>query len=695
MIHRIVGVVLLALAALPWYRLLEDAGAGIAGDQFVRLGPAYGRATALLSAVAVLVGALVAALLDSGRMERLGRRAVQALAHGTTRAWAGACALVAGLATTAVAVGPLRGRATMVDAASQLLHARYLAGGALSGPVLRHPEFWSFQYMLDTPAGWVSQYPPGHLVVLAAGWLVGAPWAAAALLAGLTAAVLVMLGERMVPERPAAARAAGLLVATSPFFIGFAAAGMNHVTAAAFTTLALYAALRAARGAGPWGLLAGGAVGAATLTRPLTGLVALVLVVTLAVWARPAAATDAGSGAAAPGSEHGGRAAGWWLVRAAWVAVGGAPFAAAFFAYNAHFFGGPLQLGYTAGQGAAHGLGFHVDPWGAAYTPSAALAYSATELRALGVELWQTPLSALLVVALAMIAGRAFERSWRLPLLWALLPVAVNALYWHHDLVFGPRMLNETTPAWALLTVLAAASLWQRLPGLEDRTAASRAGARRAAAAPTGGWSWRGWWTATLALSLAAGWFALGPRRVLRYAEGAERGGWLTTPPPATGPSLVFVHGSWQARLGARLAALGMREDSVRLALRHTPACQVQTFLDRGRGLDDAGTALAFRPTYPDLRPLLLRSGSTFLVRAGEAPSDACQREAASDLAGVQGLPQLVWQGDLPGLPARGAMYVRDFGPERNRALLDAYPDRAPRVLVTPPGGAPVLLDYE
>jgi len=71
-------------------------------------------------------------------------------------------------------------------------------------------------------------------------------------------------------------------------------------------------------------------------------------------------------------------------------------------------------------------------------------------------------------------------------------------------------------------------------------------------------------------------------------------------------------------------------------------------------------------------------------------------RQVWADRLGIVDVAPLLWQGDLPGLPGRGAMFVRDLGPELNAELLAAYPDRRPFMLFTPaPDEPPALLPYE
>jgi hypothetical protein len=91
-----------------------------------------------------------------------------------------------------------------------------------------------------------------------------------------------------------------------------------------------------------------------------------------------------------------------------------------------------------------------------------------------------------------------------------------------------------------------------------------------------------------------------------------------------------------------------------------------------------------------------LQGGTRAWLRYGAQWSPACAREAAADRLGSIALAPLLWQGDLPGLESGQPMFVRDHGPERNRAVLAAYPERRPLVWgYESPDGSPTLMPYD
>src|SRR5256714_4491386 len=161
----------------------------------------------------------------------------------------------------------------------QLTQARYAAAGGLAGPVDDLYEFWHLPNSIVTSSGGISQYPPGHVVLLALGMVIGAPAAIGPILVGVTVFFTTLAADRLLPDDKAVARLGALMLALSPFLLGLAGAFMNHIAAAAFISAAVYCAVRRFDG-GSFGfaILAGAAVGAVFTVRPLTAGVAALVV---------------------------------------------------------------------------------------------------------------------------------------------------------------------------------------------------------------------------------------------------------------------------------------------------------------------------------------------------------------------------------------------------------------------------------
>ena len=670
--RRALGVLLIALVVIPFCRLLEGRETGLAGRATVGIMEVYLPLLWTGFAVTLIVGVLAGYLLTPGALERRLAPLGRWLTAPRAAVFGGVAGVLSAALTAAFSLFVLDGKPNLIDAMSQLLHARYLAAGELAGPVSPFAPFWHIQNTVLTPNGWVSHYPPGHVALLALGFRLGAVWLVGPLMQGMTVLFTCLAADRLLPEDRLAARLGTVFVALSPFMIGLAGAYMNHVTAAAFGALALYAAVRARDGSAWWSVVAGAAVGMVFATRPLTGVV--IALVAAGVWLL---------------SREWMQQASWRGValRIAGAAGGAAPLVAALGLYNAYFFGSPLRFGYEAALGPAARPGFHRDPWGNVYGPIEALGYTSSDLIALSLNLLETPLPVVALVGAYFLCARRLSEGERIIAAWALLPVAANFFYWHHGLFMGPRMLNEAGAAWGVLTAIGAVGL-VRLTPAQHRVFPRRYSPRAAL-------------TALFIAALAVGLTYLVPERLLSYGRD-----WLPSmriePPRTPHPSLVFVHGAWTGRIAMRLAGNGMRLDSLETALRRNSTCALPRFAasyPAGPGRDDRAPAIDFdvRADRPAGHAAVeIAPGDWILVRHGEALSAACAREIHADRNGVVDIAPMLWQRDLPGLPPTGAMIVRDLGPEANAALIAAQPGRVPYVFFTPsPDREPVLVPYD
>ncbi len=673
--RRLVGALLLTLVLPPWYRLVASRGGGAAAEQTLRLGSAYTLELWTWSVLGIVAVVLLGWLLPPRLLEALWGRVRQRILSVPLHLFGLGLALVATGAALWTSAVVLDRMPVLIDGVGQLVHARYLAAGMLSGPRLAHPEFWQFQFMVLTDAGWVSQYPPGFSALLAAGWYLGAAWLVGPGLLGVAVYLTALIADRLFPSEPVVARMGAVLATVSPLLIFHAAGYMNHVLALALLTVALYASLRAMEGGWAWSLVTGAALGGMLATRPYTAAV-LGFFATFVVWTRP------------PHAQGGPPSARAWALRLAGLAAGAGAFVLALLLFNAHFFGNATRFGYVAAAGPAHGLGFHVDPWGNPYGFVEAVGYTSADLVGLSSDLLQAPIPWVVVVALYLLLAQRLGRGASLAAVWAMLPVLGNAFYWHHDLFMGPRLLYEAVPGWCFL--LAASVAWSVRALPQGRSGRAR-----------GGVGLRSGVSAVFALGLGVAVVYAGPQKLASYKATPERPGLSVRAPAVDRPALVFVHGSWEERLGARLSALGVRLDSVRLALRHNSSCRMELSLAALEGGANArpgepgGITLDFEGHGgPQLRELRMPSGSVVRTYEGETLDPRCERQAASDFQGIVDLVPLIWQGDLPGLGTTGAMFVRDFGPERNARLLEEFPGREPKLL-TRTGAGIRLMPYE
>ncbi|HEU4748018.1 MAG TPA: hypothetical protein VFS56_05910, partial [Gemmatimonadaceae bacterium] len=360
------GVLLLALVLFPVYRLLDRPDAGL----FLRgsIGAAELSRTMLFlgSVITIAVAVIISRSVDTTAIDRalasLGRK----LAAVPTLWFAGGLALITFALTLAFSLVVLEGKPNLVDAMVQLVHGRFIAAGKLAGPGDEFLEFWQLQNSLVTPNGWVSQYPPGYVTILAAGLRLGMVQLVGPLLAAMTVLFTALAAQRLLREDMVTARLGAVMLCFCPFLIGLAGAFMNHVGAAAFSSAAVYLALRSRDGGKLWwALLTGLAVGIVLSIRPLSAVVATAVVAI--VWL--------GTGADTSRSRIG-----EFLKRSLAATLGISPLLVGLAAYNQFFFGSPLTFGYTASQGPLVGPGFHRDPTGAIYGPIQAIGFTSSDL---------------------------------------------------------------------------------------------------------------------------------------------------------------------------------------------------------------------------------------------------------------------------------------------------------------------------
>ncbi|HUF66183.1 MAG TPA: hypothetical protein VMM17_09415 [Gemmatimonadaceae bacterium] len=661
--HRLIGAGLLVLTLLPVHRVLRGRQVGVAGYDILGAAERSYGMLLLGGAIVLTIGVLASRIVSWESVANWLRRIARLITAPSAGVFASAAGVLCAVLTAIFAVAVLDGKPNLVDAMVQLLHSRFIAEGGLAGPTAVSTSFWHLQNSVATDAGWVSHFPPGYPVLLAAGHLAGAPWLVSALLAGAAVFFTALAAERLLPERRAAVRVGVLLAAQSPFLIGLAGAQMNHVGAAAFIALAIYAAVRGADSTvAGWALLSGAALGAAFTIRPYAAIAGAVPALAIALQAR-------GGGWAQPAT------------RVGYGLLGALPFGAAIAWYNARFFGSALRFGYEYSYGPSVGLGFRVDPWGNRFGPIEAVGYTASDLITLGQNLLETPVSAVAIVGAYLLISRRLAFGEKILLAWALLPVAANFFYWHHGIFMGPRMLNEVAPVWAVLTAVSAAGIVRSLsPDANFRGYFARTAAAVAAVA-----------------TFAAGVLYLAPERLLAY--GTFMPSSRIAHPTAPDSSLVFVHGAWPSRIVMRLAAAGMRLDSIETAMRHNQTCAVDVFsrlYSRRRGQAvPALPRLDFNVNIPRELPYETVRGE-YTIRPGPGPMPpGCARELHADRLGTLDVTAMLWQVRVPGLRSGGAIVVRDMGPGENAEIIGAYPTLMPLMYYRPsPEESPVLAPY-
>ena len=246
-------------------------------------------------------------------------------------------------------------------------------------------------------------------------------------------------------------------------------------------------------------------------------------------------------------------------------------------------------------------------------------------------------------------------------------------------------MISDVAPAWCLLAAVAGLGLVRSFP--QDRVVFG------------GRFSPRVFVSASLIFSLVLGTAYFLPQYVYSYGK-------THAPPPSAPttevPTLVFVHGPWDARIVARLLGNGMRADSVSAGMTLNSTCSMQEFADAvagtgGRGATESIPQVSFTYGVTDgSARVRLPNGSVVRTRPDEELTPACSIQTHSDRGGTVPLMPLLWQGVMPGTLEAGAMYARDLGPTENARLIARYPRRRVMVLLhRPDDGNLAILPYE
>ncbi|MBK7925917.1 MAG: hypothetical protein IPJ98_00050 [Bryobacterales bacterium] len=314
----------------------------------------------------------------------------------------------------------------IADELAFLLQGRMFAEGRLTIAPPAVPAAFPIDLFVQGPREWYPCTLPGYPLLLALGFLLGAPWLVNALLAGANIVLAQRLFLRLL--EPGLASMATLLLAVSPWNLFLAMSFMGHTSALTFLLLMLLAMERYLRkGDWIWMALSGLALGGLWSIRMLDGsAIAVAAGLFLLVRTRrlgPALAFTAGF----------------------------APVSLAMLAYNARLTGQALYspLSYyfdsvyhpginSLGFGPNRGLHWPFDPF-PGHGPADAAVNTVLNLFQLNTELysWAGGSLALLILCLLLRRWDRIDRS--LLALAAFLP-AVYLLYWFSGGPdFGPR----------------------------------------------------------------------------------------------------------------------------------------------------------------------------------------------------------------------------------------------------------------
>ncbi len=336
------------------------------------------------------------------------------------------------------------------DEVNYIFQSKIFASGHLYAQPPQDPQFFSFVSFVIGDK-WYSIVNPGYPLLLTLGVFVGAPWIVNPALAALCVMLVYLAAGLMYDER--IARGSAALMVVSPFFLMLSSFQLSHTTTAFFFLLFLYFFLKGL-GGGRWFhfLLAGLALGAMALTRPLTAAAVSIPWAAYTLWLvfkRRIHPVNAG-------------------VLAFGVAVG----VALLLSYNSVLTGDPFTSGYNVFYGKNFRLGFVQPPRQLVYakhrhTPLRGVVNLNNGFFYLNKYLFGWPLPSLLF---AMIPFALPSRNkWDYLMLASFLSIpAVYFFFFHQDFMMGPRYYFSVIPAAVILSARGlrdTPELWSRLAG--------------------------------------------------------------------------------------------------------------------------------------------------------------------------------------------------------------------------------------
>jgi hypothetical protein len=231
----------------------------------------FGIANDEVSLAALALGALLFALT----LWR-GRQLSEVLEHVPTLWFVGSLAFIAAVLSTAYLAHYLEGGPRIIDATAYYLEGRVFSTGRFAFDVPEPSGSFRGRFLLPTADGRLGViFPPGYPLLLAAGFVAGAPLAIGPLLAGaLVICTYTTTRTLLTDER--VARMAALLSTLCAALRYHTADTMSHGFSALLLTFAVGAAARRTQASA---LSAGLALGWLVATRPVSGAAAALLVV--------------------------------------------------------------------------------------------------------------------------------------------------------------------------------------------------------------------------------------------------------------------------------------------------------------------------------------------------------------------------------------------------------------------------------
>ena len=548
----------------------------------------------------------------------------------------GGLGLAVSLASVFAMRGVFAGNPHLVDETAQLLHAKAFAGGQLALPAPNPQEFFVVTNTMIVDAGWVSQYPPGHIWLLAVGFLVGLEWLVNPVLAGLGAIFIFVLGRGLYGPKTGLYTAVLWLLA--PWVMFTFGTYMNHGSATVLIVASLAMLVWNKTPGVVLSALAGFFLAFASAIRPLDAIAVFPAVALLAF------------------KRSGFK--GWW-----WMALGGLPVILAIGYHNWELFGSPTTFGYSILYGREHGLGFHVNPWGESFTPRVALGNLAAAIRRIHIYMFELPVPPLLVMSVWAIWQGGKRTGDGVVALGMLGTPILYFFYWHSGFYPGPRFYFAIVP----FLILGLARTLRSISGVLNRWT-------------NPSFNFKMGWNFALLFTVIWGTVDILPRRVEVYREGLSS--MKLHPERALAElgvtqALVLVPESFGSRIIVGLWGLGVPAGLAERAYRNVDACDLyQTILEaRASHLPPEHVVgrieLLMADNRPDVFPIEGWPYETLRLRVRDDIPEECTLQLQRDIDGFTAFGNLAWKNSVD--RRSGIVFARDLF-ERNGELLSQYP---------------------
>jgi 4-amino-4-deoxy-L-arabinose transferase-like glycosyltransferase len=299
------------------------------------------------------------------------------------------------------------------------------------------PRFFDIQFFVND-GKFYSQFPPGHIIMLALGHLVNVPWLINPLLGSATIIAIYFLGKEVGGE--ATGRISAVLMLMSPFVVFMSSEFMNHATALLMLTLFFFFFLRGMRQQNALCFLTAGFVaGYAFITRPHA---AFMMLLPVAIFLLLKCVK---------------RSQGSWK-SVFLLALGFAPCCILLLYFNWQTTGNPFQMGYQKAQPRLYDYQNIIHFW-INFQDFVRMSYRVYNLN---ISLFCWPISCFIFVFLLFVFNAKGKYGNLLIASCLSLAFGLMLITSYVDPIFEPRYLYETSTILIVLTALCL----KRLPAI-------------------------------------------------------------------------------------------------------------------------------------------------------------------------------------------------------------------------------------